>query len=176
MTTIQDAAQKAKAALDKIKITKEKVETPNSDPNSKEKTTSQERAKIENMEEVQNAMGEAKAALNQFAAHQASQPSAPSIQQASYAIDKIALVQHNPDHVQAAVEDAKKALDQLVKASDDQEKQAQQQSQPKQRDQQHQKDQQQHDQQQREQQNRDHENMAHDNTEQHREREAGHRK
>ena len=160
--SIKDAAQKAKAALDKIKISKEKVETPNSDPNSKEKTTSQERAKIENMEEVQNAMGEAKAALNQFAAHQASQPSAPSIQQASYAIDKIALVQNNPDHVQAAVEDAKKALDQLVKASDDQEKQAQQsEQQSKQHGQQHQKD---------------HENMAHDNTEQHHEREAGQRK
>jgi hypothetical protein len=102
--TVQDASSKAKAALDKIKITKEKGEGKDAP----------EKYKMENNPvELQAALDEAKSCIDNYHYNQEA-PKVVNTQEARYSIDKIALVRDNPDHVRAAVEDAKKALDKLA--------------------------------------------------------------
>jgi len=95
--TLQDATSKAKTALGNIG--KEGAE-----PGSFEKS-----------------LNEAKAHLDRYVNQLKMQagPSAPSVQQARYSIDKIALVRGNPDNIKAAVKDAEEELDKLAKQEAD---------------------------------------------------------
>jgi len=99
------AIQEAKAALDRIKVKTEKGR----DKDSPDVT------KLENPEEFQAALDEAKGHLNSVLELEAARPRLPSPQPALYAIDKIALIRNEPEYIQAAIDEAKAKLDELVK-------------------------------------------------------------
>ena len=113
MTDIKEAAGQAKAALDKIKIKKEKVG---------EGKDAHEVSKLENHEELEAALNEAKTQLGRVSQPPPQTFPAKSVETARIAIDKIALVRGNADHVQAAIDDAKAKLDQLVKDAEPEKK------------------------------------------------------
>jgi len=111
---VKEAVSKAKAALDKIKIKKEK---------HGEGKEAVEVSKLDNPEEFDDALGEAKTALE---ACVVVPPPPVDISGIRYSIDKIALVKGNADHVKSAIEDAKTRLDDFDKKHQEQEKQQQQ--------------------------------------------------
>jgi hypothetical protein len=113
MTDVKEAAGQAKAALDKIKIKKEKVG---------EGKDAHEVSKLENHQELDAALNEAKTHLGQVGQPQPQAFPTKSLETARVAIDKIAMVRGNPEHVQAAVDEAKAKLDQLVKDAEPEKK------------------------------------------------------
>jgi len=107
--SLKEAVSKAKEALEKIKVTEEK----NQDKDNKHAASTYKME--QNPEEFQAALAEARGIIENYKYNvQAQAPTQPQTQNASYAIDKIALVGGNPEHVKAALEDAKKELDKLA--------------------------------------------------------------
>jgi len=108
-STIQDATNKAKSALDKIKVKKEKI-------SEKDNKGEREHATLEKPEELDAALGEARIALDTYAAEvQRNTPVPADVNRLKYIIDKVALVRGSPEHVEAAVKDAKEELDKFAK-------------------------------------------------------------
>lgn len=107
MTEFSEAVSKAKAALDKIKIKKEKVGTDKD---------AHEVSKLEKPEELEAALGEAKTALDTYVLEQQRQQPVPTdVSSVKVGIDNIGLVRSNGDHVEAAIKTAKERLDELAK-------------------------------------------------------------